>query len=80
MQNKYKITRYRGEAVKRMLEELSFDCALEESDRGEFPGAEGMEFWASDIEITKVGKWKPVAGQGNIRWALLTKGSVPDLT
>lgn len=56
MQNKYKITRYRGEAVKRMLEELSFDCALEESDRGEFPGAEGMEFWASDIEITKVGK------------------------
>ena len=43
MQNKYKITQCCGEALKRMLEKLSFDWALEESDRSELL-EEGTKF------------------------------------
>ena len=43
MQNKFKITQCCGEAIKRMLGRLSFDWALEESNRCELL-EEGMKF------------------------------------
>lgn len=74
-----KIIWYWSEAINRILEELSFDWAPQESNGHELTGKRGMEFWASVMKLIQMRKWKPVARQRKVRSTLLSKGFVPDL-